>query len=249
MKRLSLVLGAVAAAALLAFAWAVMLRKQVNHQLHLLQDKTQTEAVLEERQRIAREFHDTLEQELAGLTIRLDAATTRVTDVKARELLEQQRHLLSRLQTESRDFVWDLRDSTRHTVPLDKALHALLAHLQATTAVTLQLECPEGLPEIPQLAQHHLLCITREATNNAIKYAEATTIKVIATYDPTALKVSIADNGKGFDVTAKDKQIGHFGLQGMQERARKIQADLQIHSSTGQGTRVELSLALPVMPV
>lgn len=249
MKRLSLVLGAVATAALLAFAWAVMLRKQVNNQLHLLQAKAQTEAVLEERQRIAREFHDTLEQELAGLTIRLDAATTRVTDVKARELLEQQRHLLSRLQTESRDFVWDLRDSTRHETPLEKALQALLAHLQATTPITLQLDCPEALPEIPPLAQHHLLCITREATNNAIKYARATTIKVTAQSSPDLLRVLIEDDGQGFDVATKDRQIGHFGLQGMKERARKIQADLQIQSKAGQGTRVELSLALPVMPV
>ncbi len=249
MKRLSLMMGAVATAALLAFAWAVMLRKQVGHQLHLLQHKAQTEAVLEERQRIAREFHDTLEQELAGLTIRLDAATTRVTDVKARELLEQQRHLLSRLQTESRDFVWDLRDATRHETPLDKALHALLAHLQATTAITLQLDCPETLAEIPPLAQHHLLCITREATNNAIKYAQATTIKVTAQSTPDTLKVLIEDNGQGFDIATKDKQIGHFGLQGMKERARKIQANLQIHSDSGKGTRVELSLALPVMPV
>lgn len=249
MKRLSLVLGAVATAALLAFAWAVMLRKQVGTQLHLLQSKTQTEAVLEERQRIAREFHDTLEQELAGLTIRLDAATTRVTDVKARELLEQQRHLLSRLQTESRDFVWDLRDATRHATPLDKALQALLAHLQATTSITLELECAEDLPEIPPLYQHHLLSITREAVNNAIKYAQATTIKVTVSQTPESLNLTISDNGRGFDVAAKDKQIGHFGLQGMKERTRKIHADLQIHSDAGQGTRVELSLALPVMPV
>lgn len=248
-KRLSLVLGAVATAALLAFAWAVMLRRQVSTQLHLLQHKAQTEAVLEERQRIAREFHDTLEQELAGLTIRLDAATTRVTDVKARELLEQQRHLLSRLQTESRDFVWDLRDANRHAMPLNKALHALLAHLQATTSVTLELECPEVLPEIPPLVQHHLLCIAREATNNAIKYAQATAIKVTTQSTPEKLQVLIEDNGQGFDVAAKDQQIGHFGLQGMKERARKIQADLQIQSNRGQGTRVELSLALPVRPV
>lgn len=249
MKRLRLVLGAVATVALLAFTWAVMLRKQVSNQLHLLQSKTQTEAVLEERQRIAREFHDTLEQELAGLTIRLDAATTRVTDVKARELLEQQRHLLSRLQTESRDFVWDLRDATRHETPLDKALRSLLAHLQATTAVTLQLECSGTLPEISPLYQHHLLCITREAVNNAIKYAQATTVNVTAKLNPDALSLLIEDNGTGFDVATKDKQIGHFGLQGMKERARKIHADLQIHSTSGQGTRVELSLALPVMPV
>ncbi len=141
-RRLALGLGGAALLALVGFAWAASLRRQVARQFAVIEAKAQREAIIEERQRIAREFHDTLEQELAGLSIRLDAATPRVADEKARGLLEQQQRLLQRLQTETRDFVWDLRDATRQDAPLDEALalRLLVEHLQANTTVPLSVQ-------------------------------------------------------------------------------------------------------------
>ena len=92
-QRLAIGLGGVALMALVGFAWVGLLRRQVARQFAVIEAKAQREAVIEERQRIAREFHDTLEQELAGLSIRLDAATPRVADEKARDLLRQQQKL------------------------------------------------------------------------------------------------------------------------------------------------------------
>ena len=244
-SRLALALATVAGVGLLIGTWAALLKIQVNRQLALLQQKAQAEAVLEERQRIAREFHDTLEQELAGLSLRLDAATPRVADDKARDLLEQQRRLLSRLQTETRDFVWDLRDASRQEAPLQDALQTLLEHLQSTTTVPLQLETSGDIPPLPPLAQHHLLRITREAVHNALKYAQANAVKVKVDAAPGSLSLFVVDDGQGFDSVQAARARGHFGLQGMKERSRKLQSDLVLESNPGHGTRVGLVLALP----
>lgn len=243
-QRLTFGLGSVAALALIASVWAAMLRRQVGRQLAVIEAKAQREAVTEERQRIAREFHDTLEQELAGLSLRLDAATPRVTDEKARSLLEQQRKLLMRLQTETRDFVWDLRDASRTDAPLDAALRSLLDHLQVNTTTPLSFQCEGEIPKLPPLMQHHLLRITREAVNNAVKYAEASDIGVTLRSSAGDLRLVIADNGRGFDVSTAVALDGHFGIRGMNERARKLGADLLFRSEPGKGTRVELMLAL-----
>jgi signal transduction histidine kinase len=243
--RLALALATVAGAALLAATWAALLKRQVNRQLSILQEKTQAEAVLEERQRIAREFHDTLEQELAGLSIRLDAATPRVADEKARGLLEQQRRLLSRLQTETREFVWDLRDESRQVAPLPQSLGLLLDHLQSTTSIPLRLEVHGTPPSLPPLVQHHLLRIAREAVHNAIKYARPKTVQVEITAGGDTLELSIRDDGTGFDLEVAQVRQGHFGLQGMRERAKKLATELKVESLPGKGTRVGLTLALP----
>jgi len=246
-RRLAIGLGGAALLALVALAWVALLRRQVRLQLAVIESKAQREAIIEERQRIAREFHDTLEQELAGLSLRLDAATPRVEDEKARSLLEQQQKLLQRLQTETRDFVWDLRDTSRQDVPLDVALRSLLEHLQANTSVPLQFKAEGEVPVLPALVQHHLVRITREAVNNAVKYSGAGAVEVSLENGADKLQLLIADHGKGFDVATTSTLEGHFGIRGMKERARKINAAFEVQSSAGQGTRVELTLPLPVM--
>jgi signal transduction histidine kinase len=243
-RRLAYLVGVIGCIALLASAWIALLRRQVNKQLTMLQTKTQTEAIMEERQRIAREFHDTLEQELAGLSIRLDAVATRVSDDKARGLLEQQRRLLTRLQSETRDFVWDLRDTARTDLPLDEALSALLDHLRTNTEIPLQFKSEGPIKAMPALVQHHLLRIVREAVNNAIKYSKASRILISLDTQSDLLNLSVEDDGAGFDEQIANQLEGHFGIRGMKERARKMGADFNVCSSPGSGTSVELTLAL-----
>lgn len=244
-RRLALTLSAVAAVALLALAWIVMLRLQVSRQLAIIEGKAQREAVAEERQRIAREFHDTLEQELAGLSLRLDAATTRVGDPKALALLDQLRKLLSRLQTETRDFVWDLRDASRQSSDLPAAIRSLLDHLQAGTPIPLHFDAAPGMPPLPPLVRHHLLRIVREAVHNAVKYARPGSVRVALDVTGERLALTIADDGIGFDPATVDAMEGHFGIRGMRERAAKVGGVLVIRSTPGQGSRVEFTLALP----
>ncbi len=234
-QRLGILLAVISVAGVFALAWAAMLRIQVSKQVRLIEAKTQYEAVAEERQRIAREFHDTLEQELAGLSIRLDAALPRVPDEKASGLLTQLRTLLIRMQTETRDFILDLRETA--PAPLAESLQSLVDHLQTTTDIPLKLEM-ENLPDVPPHTRHHILRITREAVNNAIKHSAATAIGVFL----TAKVLTIIDDGSGFDPATADAT--RFGLQGMRERAKKIKATLNTASTPGKGTTVTLRLPL-----
>ncbi|HVJ46589.1 MAG TPA: sensor histidine kinase, partial [Luteolibacter sp.] len=243
-RKLSIALGIVAGAGLLVLIWAALLQRQIAGQMKVIESKVQREAMIEERQRIAREFHDTLEQELAGLSLRLDAASPRVTDEKARTLLDQLRHLLFRLQTETRDFVWDLRDESQHSAPLETSLEKLLDHLQTTTSIPIRFVPEDNLPAIPALAQHHLLRISREAVNNAIKYSGAEAIRVSLDRLPDAIRLRVQDDGAGFNLAERSNASGHFGLQGMKERVRKLGAQLDLHSAPGEGTRVEVVLAI-----
>lgn len=243
-RKLSITLGIVAGAGVLILAWAAMLQRQVARQLRVIETKAQREAMIEERQRIAREFHDTLEQELAGLSLRLDAASPRVTDEKARSLLDQLRHLLMRIQTETRDFVWDLRDESQHSDPVEISMEKLIDHLQTTTAIPIRF-LPGSVPPLSAHIRHHLLRITREAVNNAVKYSGAKRISVVlGSVLEKKLHLVIQDDGSGFDPASRSNVSGHFGLQGMKERARKIGADLLIGSKPGEGTRVEVVLAI-----
>jgi signal transduction histidine kinase len=243
--KLSIMLGVVAGAGLLILIWATLLQRQVARQVKIIEVKAQREAMIEERQRIAREFHDTLEQELAGLSLRLDAAVPRVSDEKAKGLLDQLRKLLFRLQTETRDFVWDLRDESQHSEPLETSLGILIDHLQTTTVIPLEYSTMPDLPPVPALAQHHLLRIAREAVNNAVKYSSAKCVRIHLSHSPGTIHLKVEDDGAGFDVSGKSNESGHFGLQGMKERVRKLGAALEIRSKPGEGTCIEVVLAIP----
>jgi len=234
------VLAVLGAAILAALIWIVALRRQVS----ALRMRIQREAALEERQRIAREFHDTLEQELAGLSLRLDAAASRPLDEKARGLLETSRHLVSRVQIEARNLVADLRDDPDTNVELTTALQDL-AQRQAANAPIIRVEVGQVLPTLAPPVVHHLRMIAQEAVTNAIKHARATSIVLGLHQVDGSLVLSIEDDGAGFDANANTLgQPGHFGCMGIRERCRKIGAHPTWNSQPGAGTRVTVTLPL-----
>lgn len=245
-RRLALLLTAAGATLAAAMGWVVALRRQVRRQMREIEEGLRVEAVAEERQRIAREFHDTLEQGLAALSLRLGVAASRTADEQARGVLRQQKTLLSWLQTETREFLHDLRDTTHAEEPLKSTLTGHVEQLRAISAVPIELAIGPGLPEVPSAVQHHLVRIVREAVHNAMRHAEPTGIVVRASADVESgtLRLEIADDGAGFDVAARSAVAGHYGIRGMEERARRIGAALVIESRPGEGARVRVSLPL-----
>ena len=239
--RLSLALGTVATLAALATTWAVMLRRQVRRQLTVIEGQLQLEAATEERKRIAQEFHDTLEQDLAGIAMRLDVAAERARDNASRAVLESQRALLERLRSDTHDFLWDLRDPTRHDGSLQESLEEQVAYAGSLGKVALRFHGNGVTARVSPFVQHHLLRIVREAVANAVKHAAATRIDVILSLQGGAATVDVHDDGQGFDVEARGSMPGHFGVRGMRERARRINATFTIDSSPGSGTAIRVS--------
>ena len=245
-RRLAVALAASLTVGGVALAWVVLLRRQVGRQLSLIERQIQQEAVAAERQRIAREFHDSLEQDLAGLALRIDSAAATVADPDARGTMERQRQILTRLQHETRQYVWDLREPARLQGSLADRVRALLAELRELVATPLTLEVAGSLPLLPPETTYQLLRMLREAVNNAAHHANATSITVGLAADGQGVVATVTDDGAGFEPAADGvAPAGHFGLRGLTERAARIAADVQIASQPGQGTVVTIHVPQP----
>lgn len=246
-------LAGLAAVVGVAVAWIVMLRRQVGRQLSVIEGNLQAEAVAEERRRIAREFHDSVNQGLAAAALRLDAASNRLTDERSKRELDWQRRLLTTLQSEAREFIWDLRDPVHADASLAEALEAQLEFLAPSPVTTIEFDPPAAgldpsaglLPEV----RHQIVRIVREAAANAVRHAHASRIVVRLEWAASGgLVIEITDDGTGFDVVARAAAEGHFGIRGMQERARRIGGELRIESPPGSGTNVMLTVGAAATP-
>ena len=245
-RRLAIALAASLAAGGVGLAWVVLLRRQVRRQLGVIEEKIQSEAVAEERQRIAREFHDSLEQDLAGLALRIDSAAGSIRDANARSVMERQREILARLQDETRQYVWDLRVPARLQGSLADRADVMLKDLRELTAAPIELSTKGRLPEFPPETTHHLLRMLREAVNNAAHHSGATRITVALEAGDGSLVATVSDDGRGFDAGSADKAFsGHFGIRGLSERARRIDARVTVDSRPGGGTTVTIRLTVP----
>jgi len=245
-RRLVAVLVALAGAMLLAGLWIAVLRRQVRRQTAALRRRIESEAALEERHRIAREFHDSLEQDLTGLALRLDAVATRTFDAKGRQIIDVSRGLLSRIQAETRNFVSDLRDAAENDGDLASALEAAATRLDSADGVEVRVEFAGPPPPLPVATVHHLRMIARESVTNALKHARAGRVTIDVAVVGAMLRLRVTDDGRGFDTQLETcGKNGHFGCVGIRERARKLGAQVAWHSTPGQGTTVEITLPLP----
>ncbi len=244
-RRLGLVLAALAGIVALAFLWIAILRRQVDRQTTALRERIESEATLEERQRIARDFHDTLEQELAGVSLRLDALATRQSDEKGRQLVSASRNLVSRIQAETRDLIGDLRDTPESAGDLRAALGAVAERQTGDSGVEIRFASAGVFPRVEPRIVHDLRMVARESVTNAVKHGQATRVEITLEGEPLQLVLRVRDNGRGFDpATAQAEMRGHFGCAGMRERARKIGANITWDSRPSEGTTVVITLAL-----
>jgi signal transduction histidine kinase len=204
--------------------------------------------VLEERNRISRECHDTLMAGFAAISWQLEATAKLFRDsglesTPAAESCELARSMVSHCQAEARRIIWDLRETDEVTSILSQALTRSLAanHVQGKTQTTLEVE-GEEIPLAPGCV-HHLVCIGQEAVNNAKRHAGATHILVHVKYTGNALFLSIRDDGSGFQPSYRSSsRYGHFGIAVMQERVRKIGGVFRIHSLADSGTEVAVEV-------
>jgi signal transduction histidine kinase len=241
-RRLAIAAGTLLALTLLAFAWAAALRRRVARQTAIIHEKATTEAAAAERERIAREFHDTLEQELVGLALRLDAATTKVTEPKPRELLEAARRLVQNIQAEAHGIVRNLRARVLDDAPLPEAITRSVAALSLERTIEVR---TEGEPRrLPGLTEHELLRIAQEATTNAVKHGQAQRIEIALAFAPGEIRLRVTDDGQGFDVERDGTKPGHFGLIGIRERVQKLGGQFTLRSQPGAGATLEATVPL-----
>ncbi len=226
---------------------ALMYRLRI-HQVGA-QIRARLEERLAERERIARELHDTLLQGVQGLIWRFQTATDRLPPAeKARELLEQSIERAEQLLTESRNRVKDLRTPLSSAVELSKALATEGEHLALAGKARFTASVEGELRGLHPIVREEAFLITREALTNAFRHAGAQHIEAEVHYGARALQVRVRDDGCGMPPeglrSAQDAR--HFGLLGMRERARRIRAELVVWSKPGVGTEIDLKVAAHV---
>nr|WP_298721108.1 sensor histidine kinase [uncultured Steroidobacter sp.] len=207
------------------------------------------EARLAERERIARELHDTLLQGMQGLIWRFQAAAMRIPpDEPARQLMEQSLDRADRLLIESRDKVKDLRPAARDVAELTQALAEEGEELAQLHHVKFRLTSYGTRHELHPIVREEGFMIAREALTNAFRHAGASTIEIRVAYSLGGLNVRVRDDGKGIssDVMEAGGRPGHFGLAGMRERARKLGAHLEVWSRPSGGTELDLRVPAKV---
>ena len=246
LQRLLWALGIVGFVAFVSTAWVALLRRRVAEQTGIIRSQIEREAVKDERQRIARELHDTIEQELAGLSVQLRNARQRLSESpgKAAAALELASCMLRHCRMEARTSIRDLRSIALEQRGLDGAIEELVAPLAAESGAQFHLQVQGIVRPLPGTTSLHLLRIAHEAVANAARHANPRNIWAGLEYAHDHVSLEIRDDGRGFD-PASAAPRGHFGLLGMHERAGKLTAKLGIESRPGHGTTIRITAPIP----
>jgi signal transduction histidine kinase len=217
---------------------------ELSHRAQQLRRSSEHEAVLGERQRLAREIHDGIAQSFLGIQMRL-ATMGDATPAAAQQALDLARHGL----TEARRAVAALRPHELHNRDLPTAVGRLLTQLTLGSTLTPALESPARWQPLPLELEDNLFRIVQEAVNNVVKHARARNLRVELSQAGGELSILVADDGIGFDVSARGQLLApasvSFGLECMQQRARLVGADIQYASRRHGGTQVLVSMPIP----
>lgn len=239
-------LGITGAVLLAVIVWVVVLGRRLREQIALNRQKLRSSAVLEERNRIAREIHDTLEQELAGITMQLDLAVDCFRQVPevAQHALQTARDMSRHSMVEARRSVWDLRCQLLEDGDLVSALKQIVEPIVPREQTKVDFKILGSPVRLAGPAEMNLLRIGQEAVANAVKHGRARQVFIELRYDPAAVCLTVSDDGQGFPA-GQPSPTGHFGLLDMRERAQSMGSHLRVASEPGRGTRVAVEVPLP----
>jgi PAS domain S-box-containing protein len=228
----------------LAFLRAVADQGAVAVENARLLAEAQSRAGLEERQRLARELHDSVSQALYGIA--LGARTARALAEHSRDQLTEPLDYVLALaeagMTEMRSLIFELRPESLANEGLVAALERRVAVLR--TRHQLRVDAHLGTePELPLPVKEALYRIAQEALHNTVKHAHADHVELRLTETDSHVELEISDDGVGFDVV--QARPGHLGLQSMRERAGAHRGLLELHSREDTGTTIRVRLPIP----
>ena len=218
-----------------------------NQQITIYAQQVERLTLAHERQRMARELHDTLAQGVAGMIMQLEAASIHLAAGRTERTQTIVQDTMSRARTtlaEARAAIDDLR-SQEESIAFDKRLAALCTDWQAKTGIGCQcrIELKTAVSHLTSEQEEHLERVVTEALANITKHAAATAVTIQLQASNQTLTLTISDNGQGFDI-ATVPQKGHYGLRGLQERARLLSSQLTIDTTPGQGTTIQIQVPL-----
>lgn len=233
------------------------LTREVAQRQRLIEELTRTRdqlavaehaaGVVAERERLAREIHDTVSQSLSSIIMLLHAAQRSGLDSdRGRERLEQARAAATDALAETREFIHALVPPALHDAGIGGALVRLGAQIRDTTGLQVEVDVPPDTGAVPTPVEAALLRIAQGALANVAQHAHATRVDVTLTRLDDEIILDVVDDGEGFDPALLEAGAAQpsFGLAAMQERAADLGGRLVVESRPGQGTSVVASFAV-----
>jgi signal transduction histidine kinase len=196
-------------------------------------------AVMEERQRLARELHDSVTQALYSVNLYAEASRRALTAGKSKvalDNLKKLREMTREALLEMRLLVFELHPSVLEKEGLVAALQARLVAVESRSGLKTEIKV-DGDTRVPLFIEKELYRIAQEGFNNAVKHAHASNIKISLKYTRESVCLELWDDGTGFDLETV-RGSGGMGLRGIEERTHKIAGSLSIESSPGMGTKL-----------
>jgi signal transduction histidine kinase len=208
-----------------------------------LYEQSRELSIAEERNRLARELHDSVTQKLFGLVLSAEAAATLIErdDAEARAEVGRLQALAQEALDELRSLVFELRPGSVEDEGLATALRKHVDVLRRVYRREIGLELTGNSGGIPEV-EREVLRIAQEALQNALRHAQAETIEVRLESGDGRLRLTISDDGVGFEPAAPALRSRRLGLTSMEERAEAIGGTLSIESQPGVGTTIELEV-------
>jgi signal transduction histidine kinase len=218
--------------------------KELQTTMDKLQRETRTSATLAERNRLAGEIHDSLEQGFTGLTLQLATMANFAASPEMKNGLVVALNMVAFSRDEVRHAVQNLHSPVLESADLTTALKQIVA--QTAPSPGYATITTEGAPRpLSSAVEHHLLRIAQEAITNTVKHASASHLEIVLAFEKSAVHLTIRDDGHGFDPNAVlNGGRGHFGLPSFRGRANKIGGTVEIISQPGAGTRIVVHVPL-----
>lgn len=224
-------------------ALAAVVRRRSRQLLKSEAAKIESDLRIDERTRLATEIHDAISQTLTGVSFQIDAAAkTLPGDIGASaRFLDLARRTLLSCREELRRCIWDLRSNTLGMADFSEAVEKTVRQGTGEAKVSVRLAIRRE--HLSDSTAHAILCIVRELAVNAARHGKARNIEIAGALDGDAVRISVSDDGCGFDPSARPGPAeGHFGLQGVKERLSALGGTMRIESSPGKGAKVTVEI-------
>ena len=247
-KRALIIVSVVGFLSLIVILWIQKLRRRVeqrttelNATMKKLEAEARRSATLAERDRLAGEIHDSLEQGLNGLILQMEStANLDSCTPEIRTGLKLACNMASFSRTEVQYAVWELQSPMLADSELPVAVEKIMSQI-APESVECTVKMHGASRRLPSDVEHHLLRVVQEAVNNTVKHAAARHVCVELIYEANSVVLSITDDGKGFiPEQVHTGGLGHFGLRSLRSRVGKISGNLEIVSSPSKGTTIRV---------
>ncbi len=219
------------------------------YRFRLRQVHARFEAVLEERNRIAREMHDTVIQGCASASALLEAVVALENgQLGGRgELLDSARSQIRATVDEARQAIWNLRKKETASPQIGQLLNNMAQQVSHVSHVPVHFEALGNPIQLDRAVEYIVLMVAREAVYNAVHHAQPREVCIRVSFEPDNVRMQVLDDGCGFDpAEVLAAQSVHFGLVGMRERVEHVGGRFEVKSAPGRGT--QLSVELPVHP-